>query len=180
MSTWRRARRTTSGSRTTSARRQRRRLFLHFALTTAEPAEEFKIALAGPAGFRLALGGIGFRLNTVDGYPPSVCGLRTLCDGQCQRTGVSSGSRSHGAAARRALEIVQTSRWGGSKTRRGSRSTQCSRAAEDVHGEFQDAEEIGDSPRTRRELSAVRRPGSSASSKSRHRLPSTQNQQHCE
>ena len=38
--------------------RTRGKLFLHFALTTADPSEELNIALAGPAGFGLARGGI--------------------------------------------------------------------------------------------------------------------------
>lgn len=43
-------------------------LHAHFALLTTTPREEFNVALAGPAGFRLARNGIGFWLQARDGF----------------------------------------------------------------------------------------------------------------
>ena len=43
--------------------RTRGKLFLHFALMTTNPAEEFNIALAGPEWFTLRRNGIGFWLK---------------------------------------------------------------------------------------------------------------------
>lgn len=42
-------------------------LHAHFALLTTTPREEFNVALAGPAGFRLGRNGIGFWLQARDG-----------------------------------------------------------------------------------------------------------------
>lgn len=42
-------------------------LYAHFAFLTTTPREEFNVALAGPAGFRLARNGIGFWLQSRDG-----------------------------------------------------------------------------------------------------------------
>jgi tetratricopeptide (TPR) repeat protein len=44
------------------------KLYLHFALMTTNPVEEFNIALAGPEWFSLRKNGIGFWLKTIDGY----------------------------------------------------------------------------------------------------------------
>ena len=43
-------------------------LHAHFALLTTTPREEFNVALAGPAWFRLARNGIGFWLSARDGF----------------------------------------------------------------------------------------------------------------
>ncbi len=43
-------------------------LYLHFALLTADPYETFNIALAGPEWFSLRKDGIGFRLQSRDGF----------------------------------------------------------------------------------------------------------------
>jgi tetratricopeptide (TPR) repeat protein len=43
-------------------------LYAHFALLTTTPLEEFNVALAGPAGFRLARNGIAFWLRAREGF----------------------------------------------------------------------------------------------------------------
>jgi hypothetical protein len=43
-------------------------LYAHFALLTTTPFEEFNVALAGPAGFRLARNGIAFWLRAREGF----------------------------------------------------------------------------------------------------------------
>ncbi|MCM3876516.1 MAG: hypothetical protein NEA02_08860 [Thermoanaerobaculia bacterium] len=43
-------------------------LYAHFALLTSTPLEELNVALAGPAGFRLARNGIAFRLQAREGF----------------------------------------------------------------------------------------------------------------
>ena len=47
--------------------RREGRLFAHFALLVADPDQEFNVALAGPARFRLVKDGIGFWLKGRDG-----------------------------------------------------------------------------------------------------------------
>jgi tetratricopeptide (TPR) repeat protein len=49
-------------------RRDKGKLFLHFALMTATPYEELNIALAGPQWFTLRKNGIGFWLKSQEGY----------------------------------------------------------------------------------------------------------------
>ena len=49
-------------------RRDKGKLFLHFALMTAAPHEELNIALAGPEWFTLRKDGIGFWLKSQEGY----------------------------------------------------------------------------------------------------------------
>lgn len=49
-------------------RRTGGKLYLHFALMTTDPAEEFNIALAGPQWFTLRKHGIGFWLKSAGGY----------------------------------------------------------------------------------------------------------------
>ena len=48
--------------------RSRGKLYLHFAMMTADAGEELNIALAGPRGFSLRKDGIAFWLKTADGY----------------------------------------------------------------------------------------------------------------
>jgi hypothetical protein len=43
-------------------------IYLHFALMVTNPVEELNIALAGPEGFAPRRNGIGFWLETLDGY----------------------------------------------------------------------------------------------------------------
>jgi tetratricopeptide (TPR) repeat protein len=48
--------------------RTKGKLYLHFAMMTADPGEELNIALAGPQWFTLRKDGIAFWLKTADGY----------------------------------------------------------------------------------------------------------------